>query len=463
MRALGYFRVDAITQVEGQAKSLVDFENDFVTYCELNLHQPVKTFGDLNAGPSCGEGGVSGDYCQGSQYAELIAYIKESGSNFLVAIPDSSHIGGDIETVARAFLEIESAGAKVSCWDEDMPDPLQNALTVLGVSGVSRARSGKIRESMQEQAMWGKGLGRPPFGYRYTDDGAYEVVRDEAAVVELIYRLYTKDRMGMRLIVQHLNERGITTRRGGRWSVVSVRDILRNPVYIGTYTRFGLRLPRSHEPIIDAATYRAARDIVRSRRPRGRVSRAEPYLLSGIAFCDYCGNKMMGVTRHQRWTNKDGNRNRKTYRYYQCQSRNNQSVCGYHTWREADLEGAVLAQIPMAIKAKELDHLKAGHVNGDAMGRMREMWDERVRNAERRFLSAMRKTASGGADTDYLADALNDLDEARMGQLKAGHAKSDVDETVRRWEELSFVDKRDFLLTNVAKVEVADHMARVIV
>ena len=67
---------------------------------------------------------------------------------------------------------------------------------------------------------------------------------------------------------------------------------------------------------------------------------AEPYLLSGIAFCDYCGNKMMGVTRHQRWTNKNGDRNRKTYRYYQCQSRNNQSVCGYHTWREADLEGA---------------------------------------------------------------------------------------------------------------------------
>ena len=458
MRALGYFRIDAGTQglsngeVEGQAKSLSDFESDFETYCELNLHQPVKTFGDLNAG---------GDRTY-PQYGELIAYIRESGSNFLVAIPDSSHIGCDLETVARAFLEIENAGAKVSCQDEDMPDPLQNALSVLGVSGVSRARSGKIRESMQEQAMWGKGLGRPPFGYRYTDDGSYEIVRDEAPVVELIYRLYTSDRMGMRLIVQHLNERGITTRRGGRWSVVSVRDILKNPVYIGTYTRFGLRLPRSHEPIIDAATYRAARDIVRSRRPRGRVSRAEPYLLSGIAFCDYCGNKMMGVTRHQRWTNKDGNRNRKTYRYYQCQSRNNQSVCGYHTWREADLEGAVLAQIPMAVKAKELDRRDADSGNGEVEEPIREIWQERVRNSERRFLSAMRKTASGGADTDHLADALNDLDEARMG-AKRSQNPLDVEDTLRRWEELSFTDKRDFLLTSVAKVEVADHMARVVV
>ena len=452
MRALGYFRVDAISQVEGQIKTLVDFHEEFETYCDLYLHQPVKTFGDLDAG---GDGIYP-------QYVQLVDYIKESGSNFLVAIPDSSHLGSDIETVTRSFLEIENAGAKVSCQDEDMPDPLQNALSVLGISGVSQTRSGKIRESMQEQAMWGKGLGRPPFGYRYTEDGSYEVIRDEAAVVELIYRLYTRDRMGMRLIVQHLNERGITTRRGGRWSVVSIRDILKNPVYIGTYTRFGLRLPRSHEAIIDAETFRAARDIVESRRPRGRVSRAEPYLLSGIAFCDYCGNKMMGVTRHQRWTNKNGDRNRKTYRYYQCQSRNNQSVCGYHTWREADLEGAVLAQVPMAIKAKELDRLDATSRNGDVDEPLKAIWEGRVRNAERRFLQAMRKTASGGADTDHLEEALGELDDARRGAERS-ESPVDVADVLGRWEELSFVDKRDFLITHVAKVEVADHMARVIV
>ena len=452
MRALGYFRANATTQVDGRIKTLDDFHNEFEIYCDLYLHQPVKTFGDLNAGDD-------GIYLQ---YVHLIDYIRESGSNFLVAVPDSSHLGSDIETVIRSFLEIENAGAKVSCQDEDMPDPLQNALSVLGISGVSRTRSGKIRASMQEQAMWGKGLGRPPFGYRYTEDGDYEVIRDEAVVVELIYRLYTRDRMGMRLIVQHLNERGITTRRGGRWSVVSVRDILKNPVYIGTYTRFGLRLPSSHEKIIDAATFREARDIVESRRPRGRVSRAEPFLLSGIAFCDDCGNKMMGVTRHQRWTNKNGDRNRKTYRYYQCQSRNNQSVCGYHTWREADLEGTVLAQIPMAIKAKELDRLDATSRNGNVDEPLKAIWGERVKNAERRFLQAMRKTASGGADTDHLEEALNELDEARKGAERS-ETSVDVDDVLRKWEELSFVDKRDFLITHVAKVEVADHMARVIV
>ena len=154
-----------------------------------------------------------------------------------------------------------------------MPDPLQNALVTLGAPGASRERSEKIRMSMQNRALRGKGLGRPPYGYRNGEDGTLEIVKDESPVVELIFRLYIRDRMGMRLIVQHLNERGITTRRGGNWNVVSIRDILKNTVYIGTYTRFGLRQPGNHEPIIPRDVFREAQDIVRERRPLGRVSR----------------------------------------------------------------------------------------------------------------------------------------------------------------------------------------------
>ena len=452
MRAIGYFRADAPTQANGNAKRLEDFETDFLDYCDLNVHQPVKTFGDA-------EVSEDGAY---AKYDEMLSYIRESGSDFLVAVPDAGHLGADLESVARTFLEVEDTGCKVACQDDDLPDPLQNALIALGVSGVSKTRSGKIRASMQAGALWGKAMGRPPFGYQNGAGGKLEVVKNEAAVVELIYRLYTKDDMGMRLIAQHLNERGIETRRGGRWSVVSIRDILKNPVYIGTYTRFGLRLPRSHEAIIERHTFRAARDIASARRPRGRVARAEPYLLSGIAFCDYCGNRMMGVTRHQMWRNKDGNRNRKTYRYYQCQSRNNQSVCGYHTWREADLEGAVLAQIPLAVKARRLDRLDSNGSNGgDADDPLQAIWKERVANAERRFVQAMRKTASGGAKTDLLAQAVGELDDARNGAKRA-ETPTDVDETLRGWDGMSFTERRDFLLTTVAKVEVSDHMARVV-
>ena len=456
LRTIGYFRADAPTRPDGRTKSLEDFESDFLDYCDLNVHQPVKTFGDARVSDD-------GRYVE---YHEMLSYIRESGYDFLVAVPDAGHLGTDLESVARTFLEVEDTGCKVSCQDEDLPDPLQNALRVLGVSGVSKTRSGKIRESMQERALWGKALGRPPFGYRNGEDGKLAVVKDEAAVVELIFRLYTKDDKGMRLIVQHLNERGIATRRGGRWSVVSVRDILKNPVYIGTYTRFGLRLPGAHEAIIERSTFRAARDIASERRPRVGPARAEPYLLSGIVFCDYCGNRMMGVTRRQMWSNRDGIRNRKTYRYYQCQSRNNQSVCGYHTWREADLEGAVLAQLPLVVKARRLDMPDTDRSDApdapDSDNPLKVIWRERVVNAERRLVQAMRKTAAGGAKTDLLARAVRELDVARDGSERA-ETPTDVEETLRGWEGMSFTQRRDFLLTTIAKVEVSDHMARVVV
>ena len=452
MRALGYFRVDAETQVDGAWKSVQDFDKDFDEYCFLNLHQSIETFGDL--GPS-----EDGSY---AEYDRLLEYIRESGSNFLVAIPDASHLGSEIETVARSFLEVEASGAKVTCQDENMPDPLQSALTILGVSDVSRERSSRIRQSMQSRAIMGKALGRAAYGYRNGEDGTLVAVEEEAEVVRLIFELYTKERMGMRRIVQHLNDRDIRTRRGGRWSVVTIHDILKNPVYIGTYMRFGLRLPRAHEAIISPETYRAARDIVRERRPRERMSRAEPYLLSGIAFCDYCGNKMMGVTRRQKWRNKDGERVRNTYRYYQCQSRNNQSVCGYHTWRESELEETVVAQIRSAFENKTLGSDEPDSMSSKASEALNEVHKEELRNAERRFVQAMKRTASGAADTDLLEEAVSDLDKARARADKTVPAP-DARASVAIWDYLGFDQKRDFLLAHVSHVEVSDQAARVVV
>ena len=102
MRALGYFRVDAATQADGAEKTAENFEEDFAEYCILYLHQQIETFGDL--GPS-----EDGSY---AEYDRLLEYIRESGSNFLVTIPDASHLGPDIETVARSFLEVETGRGK---------------------------------------------------------------------------------------------------------------------------------------------------------------------------------------------------------------------------------------------------------------------------------------------------------------------------------------------------------------
>lgn len=439
MRALGYFRS------EDASASLETLEEAFREYCDLNLHQPVKTFGDVS----------DGDSSERPAYDRMSAYIRESGSEFLIVVPDARHLGLDLESVARAVVELEAAGSKVTCNDDDFPDPLQNAFQTLGVKGVSRTRSDRIKEAMRERALKGKGLGRPPYGYRNSAKGGLEIVKDEAPVVELIFRLYTGEKIGLRLIAQDLNGRGIKTRRGGQWNVVTIRDILKNPVYTGTYTRFGFRVPRSHAAIIDAKVFRVAQDETQSRRPVGRVVNAEPFVLSGLAYCASCGNTMMGVTRRQTWKRKDGRRSRAVYRYYQCQSRNNLSVCDYHTWREAKLEGAVLSQLPPLLAAS------AAAPAPDSSS-LREERHIRVQNAERRFTKAMRRTASGQGSIQKLGWHLSQLDSAREAAQGAG-PPVDVDTVLAGWESLTVADRQRFLKERIERIVVKDDSVEVVV
>ena len=434
MRAIWYFRSD------GDAGSRAKFEAAFQEYCDLNLHQAFKSFEDVGDSEDSGRLG----------YQRMLEFMRESGSSFLVVVPDARHLGADLEAVARAMVELEGTGAKVACAEEELPDPLQNALHNLGIKGVSRTRSERIKESMRAKALKGQGLGRPPYGYRNGSAGILEIVSNEAPVAELIYRLYTRDGLGLRLIAGHLNERSIPTRRGGRWNIVTIRDILRNPTYVGTYTRFGFRLPKTHEPIIPGEVFRAAQDRMRTRRPIGRVVSAEPFLLSGLVTCGHCGNKMMGVTRRQSWRRKDHRRLSGVYRYYQCQSRNNQSVCGYHTWRASLLEGSVLGQLRHALRAN----------GGAPAGSGAPSPGSRLKNAERRFLQAMKRAARGKLSVARLQPYLHELDRLRA-IANRGQQPVDVEATLGGWESLDISQQQTFLADHVAGIVVTDDTVEV--
>ena len=81
---------------------------------------------------------------------------------------------------------------------------------------------------MRAKAAKGLGLGKPPFGYKILWDGAFAVVEDEAEIVRAMFDRYATTDGGVRAVATWLNDAGKRTRRGQRWSMVTVRDILRN-------------------------------------------------------------------------------------------------------------------------------------------------------------------------------------------------------------------------------------------
>ncbi|MCH8205749.1 MAG: recombinase family protein [Chloroflexi bacterium] len=441
MRALGYFRAE-----DGPSHSR-DLEQAFLDYCDTHLHQPVATFGDVGADDS---GPLP-------EYQRMLDRMRDSGGGFLVVVPDAGHLGSDVESVVRKLVELEGLGAKVTCADDDLPDPLQGALRTLGVKGVSQTRSQRILESMRARALEGQGLGRPPYGYRNSAGGGLKVVPEEAKVVRSVYRLYTDDGLGLRLIAQHLNEGGTPTRRGGRWSVVAIRDILRNLVYMGTYTRYGLRRPKSHEAIVTPELFRAAQDETRARRPVSRLAIREPFLLSGLVYCVYCGNRMMGVTRRQTWKRKDGRRARGVYRYYQCQSKNNMSVCDYHTWRASQLEDVVLTELRHV-----LGRTRSDRSSRDRSAELESSRASDVRNAERRLLRAVRRAARGELTVEMLAKYVEGLDAAR-GRATDASGLAGPTETLADWESLDMSARQSVLAGCVTRIVVRDDAVELVV
>ncbi len=436
MRAVGYFR-----ETKGEkGQSLAEQSRVFLEFCRQNGYEAAAAFLD----PAAEDGERPG-------YRQLIDFLKQRPERgfTVVLVPSLEGLGGDLREATRRYFQLASLGVKVMCL-EDATDPADTLLSLWAEKEGERLGS-KVQAAMQRKAVKGEVLGRPPFGYRVGSRRRLEVVPQEAQVVRYIFRLYLRDGLGIRLIARRLNEEDLRTRRGGLWSMVTVRDILRNRAYLGTYTRFGVRVPASHPALISPDDFRRVQERLASRRQEPTPRHASLFLLSGLVYCGYCGSKMIGVSRRQRWRRRDGSEKSAEYRYYQCESRTNRSLCDYHTRRTEALEGevreALLGRGPFAVPAM----LRAGDeaaVLKEAEARCRRLRG-RLRRLDKRLEEYMDAAARGrlsaerlhALNVDIAAEELsieeNLVEAQRLAQLQASEAER------RRQKEQALARLRD--------------------
>ena len=394
MKAIGYFYEDT----DSPEFMLSNQKESFISYCAQHDHQAVTEFVDRKI-----------DNTNRSSYNLLLKYLQESGSEFLLLVSGTEILSYDLESSIDRVLELDSLGAKVICTKGDMPDPFQYALKRWANVNPKGARGQQIKEAMMAKAMRGEGLGKPPFGYKIGPDGRLMLNEDEYPAVKHIFQMYTKEKMGMRRIVSKLNQIGVTTRSGRGWSIVTIRDILRNRSYIGTYNRFGIVTPRNHTPIIEPETFRMAQEILgRFNTPRTRLN-SEPFILSGMIHCAYCNNNMIGVNRQQGWKRKDSSRITGIYRYYQCQSRVNKGMCDYHTWRSDILEEKVKGQIK--------EFLITGEANIKMIATEPSFLpsnNAQTKYPDSSFIKTLESAAAGLISLSYMRDAVSSIKKTRQ-------------------------------------------------
>ena len=209
--------------------------------------------------------------------------------------------------------------------------------------------------------------GRPPFGYAFSDQER-RLIADpvKAPVVQRIFRLYTRDRVGAVEIAKHLRAKNAPAPAAG-WGHPGIHFVLTNPTYTGKVRWRDQLFDGIHEPLIDQETFELAQAILAERgedisRRRGNPSE---FLLSGVLRCGRCGKAYVGMSAR-------GNGGH--YTYYACSGRQKYGpkACDNERLPREKLEQAVIAQLTRLYRDTDL----VGDVLADAEREARERQPE---------------------------------------------------------------------------------------
>ena len=464
MRAAGYFRLPA---GERSSDSLARQQRAFLDFCEREGYEVAATFGEEAHGEDA------------SAFGQLIDFLRRPEKGFVAVVAQEPGVlADDPNTAAARYMEIESLGGRVE-FVAGGSDPL-TALLEAWAKGQSEGVGAKVRLAMRRKAVKGEVLGRPPYAYKVGAGNRLELVPEESLVVRYIFRLYLHEGLGIRLIARRLNEEGLTTRRNRPWSMVSIRDILRNRAYLGTYQRLGVRVPGTHPALVSPEDFRRVEERLNARRTNYSPRSVQPFLLSGILICGHCGNRMIGVSRHQSWRRRtDGAERAATYRYYQCESRTNQGICGYHTHRAEELEETVRRQIA----GSNLKQLKTtgddAAVLAEWQGEARRL-RERLHQIDRRIGKIVEAASAARLSREKLRnqglalgqERLKVEDDLRNAEWRAENyataterrkARADAfARLVGKWEILPIGERQNLLREVVDRVMVSDDEVRTV-
>jgi site-specific DNA recombinase len=457
MKAIGYFQ-----EPSGTNGSLAAQNRAFLEFCEQRGYEVAVTFVDTPDGNG-----------QRGGFRQLIDYLRRSESGFVLVVASSlDAIGHDQHEAMRRYFQLQGLGAQVALLDGN-EDPM-GSLVEAWSEDSERGRVGdRVRAAMRRKAVRGEVLGRPAYGYKVGMRRRLELVPDEAVVVRYIFRLYLHEGIGIRLIARRLNEEGYRTRRRGNWSMVSIRDILRNRVYLGTYARFGVRVPGSHPALVTPDDFRAVQDRLNARRSNYGRRQPQPFLLAGLVQCGYCGNKLIGVSRKQSWKRRSGSEAQASYRYYQCESRTNQSMCDYHTQRADALE----EQVRLRLGAVDDSELMAANGHGAIATDWKaeaEQLQSRMRALDRRLDEHLTSAAKGRISREQLqknsvsaASQRLVVEEEYEAAMRRVQERANVGERARArqkalaklldgWDQLPLAEKQPLLRELVDRIVVKD-------
>lgn len=158
-----------------------------------------------------------------------------------------------------------------------------------------------------------------PLGYSVAPDKTFQIDPVGARIVKEIFQMYA-DGMSVTQIIAHCNASGYKTSRGNPYNKNSLRKMLTNEKYIGTYKFMDVVVENGIPAIVDKALFdKVQSKLKHNAKARAKSKAHEDYLLTTKLFCGHCGSAMIGESG----TSKSG----KMHFYYKCADRKRKHNC----------------------------------------------------------------------------------------------------------------------------------------
>lgn len=241
-------------------------------------------------------------------------------------------------------------------------------------------------------------IGYPPYGYDNVD-GQMVINQEQAKTVRWIFDAILSGKSPAKA-AKELNEKGIPTKRNGKWTGHTIHDMLVNEKYTGdvllqkTYTddRFTRHynhgeknqyfIPNHHEAIVSHEVFDAANAVIEQNRIEKGICKGEGkcqnrYAMSGKVLCGICGGKMKRVKL------------RKYYAFACCTHLKDKDACSMTTVPEEPVKAAFVTMMNKLTWGRSRillpysDMLRNSHA-GAQLDRMDELEELLEQNAERR-------------------------------------------------------------------------------
>ena len=262
--------------------------------------------------------------------------------------------------------------------------PLGEAITYLRGT-FAQVEAEKIRErtmrgkkAFLQKGQMPTGTGKGIYGYKWDKENKKRIPLEmETRVVERIFESIANHE-GYFNTARKLNDLGIPTKTGGKWSPRTIYNMTGNPSYIGM-TYYGqthgsrktklvkqpksewILLPDVTPPIISRELFDRVQEIRRINGEMNKAKAKHDYVLRGHVVCGYCGTPLVGSFMNH------------NFRYYHCRATyptvTRVKACNARYIRADELEEKVFYKLGQVLLHPELvlaaikDELKAEEKN----------------------------------------------------------------------------------------------------